>query len=166
MFGFKKNEGVFLTVACFALMNVIVIACHKAPPSFDPNVLSPFGSKKLADTVATGLLQDQKSVVYGNLEKSFRDSMTESDLDSVMKQMVQAYGRPIEFQFKKEEVGSKTYDDGTQKPMRTFWYAARTTKHEIGSHFLIVEVVPDDKRLAVSSFAIVNFPLGIPETLK
>jgi hypothetical protein len=50
--------------------------------------------------------------------------------------------------------------------MRKFWYAAKTTKYEKGSHFLIVEVVPDGGELAVSSFAIVNFPLGIPETLK
>jgi hypothetical protein len=163
---FNKHEGFFLTVACFALMNIIVMACHKAPPSFDPTAVNSIGSKELADTLATSLMQDQKSEVYRNLEKSFRDSMTESDLDSVMKQMVQAYGRPIEFQFRQEEVGLKTYDDGTQKPLRTFSYAARTTKHEIGSHFLIVEVVPDDRRLAVSSFAIVNFPFGIPDSLR
>jgi len=92
--------------------------------------------------------------------------LKEEELNSTLEQMMQVYGKPIDFELKQEESGSKVYADGTTKAMRKLWYAAKTTKYEKGSHFLIVEIVPDGDKLAVSSFAIVNFPVGIRDTLK
>ncbi len=122
-------------------------------------------ARNLSDRVANELIQDPRDN-RDSMESAFRDTVTANDFNSILDQMVQVYGKPIEFEFKREELGSKVYADGTTKAMRKFWYAANTTKYEKGSHFLIVEVVPDGGNVAVSSFAIVDFPLGIPETLQ
>jgi hypothetical protein len=104
--------------------------------------------------------------LHPKLEKTFQNGVNSEALNSIVQQMIEVYGKPMEFEFKQDESGSKDYADGSTRPLRKFWYAAKTTKFEKGSHFLIVEVVPDGDRLAVTSFAIVNFPVGIPETLK
>ncbi len=50
--------------------------------------------------------------------------------------------------------------------MRKLWYAAITTKYEVGNYFLIGEVVRDDARTAVASFSIVSFSDGLPSFLQ
>lgn len=154
-------SAILSRIVLAALALGFLSACVRVPPD---NAIDPDKAREIADSLANILIKER--VNSDKLEKAFRESLSERDLDLVVEQMVQAYGRPMEFQFKHEDFGSKVYDDGTQKPMRKFWYAAKTTKHEKGTHFLIVEVVPDGDQLAVSSFAIVNFPLGIPEALK
>lgn len=84
----------------------------------------------------------------------------------MLSQMFESYGRPLEFSFKQDELGSKTFSDGKRRAMRKFWSAARTTKYAQGSHFLIVEVVTENGTLAISSFCILNFPFGVPDALK
>jgi hypothetical protein len=98
-------------------------------------------------------------------EVEFQTSITDEQFDSMVLQVLESYGRPLGLEFKQEESGSKMYSDGGTKPVEKFWYAAKTTKYENG-YFLIVEVVPDGSTLAVSSFSMVNFPLGVPENLR
>lgn len=123
-------------------------------------------ARNLSDHVANDLIQDHRNILRNRMDNAFRETVAANDFDSIVDQMLQVYGKPIEFKFKQEESGSKLYANGTTKAVRKFWYAAKTTKYEQGSHFLIVEVVTDGAELTVSSFSIVNFPLGIPETLK
>ena len=80
--------------------------------------------------------------------------------------MYQAYGTPLEFEFKNVERGNKAYPNGENKEMFKFWYAARTSKAEKGLYFLFVEVVQDDQNVAFSSFAIVQFQGEVPENLR
>jgi hypothetical protein len=122
-------------------------------------------ARKLSDLLTTDLIHDRRSEIRATTEKAFRDVVDENQLGSMLDQMNESYGKPLEFKFKQAELGARAYDWGT-KPMRKFWYAAKTTRYEQGSHFLVVEVVPDGDRLAVSSFAIVSFPLGVPPNLK
>ena len=123
-------------------------------------------AQKLSSSLADDLINDRRSAIRASLEKRFRDAIDEEHFNAMLDQMIEVYGKPLDFELKQHELGSKEYDNDQTKPMRKFWYAAQTTKYEKGSHFLIVEVVPDDRRLAVSSFAIVNFPIGIPPGLK
>jgi len=81
-------------------------------------------------------------------------------------QINETYGRTLAFEFKQEESGQEIYDNGKTKQLCKFWYAIRTTKFQQGSHFSIVEVVPEDNGLAVSSFSTVSFPSGLPQNLK
>jgi len=123
-------------------------------------------ARTLSDSVANDLLQDDKDAIQSRFEKVLRTSTTDKEFNSMLSQVFELYGKPLEFEFKQDELGSKTYSDGETRPMRKFWYAAKTTRYEKGSYFLIVEVIPDDGRLAVSSFSMVNFPSGAPPTLK
>ena len=123
-------------------------------------------ARTLSDSVANDLLQDDRDAIQSKFEKVLRASTTDKEFNSMLSQVFELYGKPLEFEFKQDESGSKKYSDGETRPMRKFWYAAKTTRYEKGSYFLIVEVVPDDGTLAVSSFSMVNFPLGVPETLK
>jgi hypothetical protein len=132
-----------------------------APPNIDISE-----ARKLGDSVTSDVLRHDLKDLHKKLEKPFRDLANEENLNSMLMQMIQVYGRPVDFEFKKQELSSKVYPDGTSKVMRELWYSTQTTKYEKGSHFLLIEVVPDEGTLAVSSFAIVNFPLGIPETLQ
>ena len=123
-------------------------------------------ARYLGDSIAKDLLTGDINNLHQKLESAFRDSVSDQQLKSILQQMTEVYGKPINFEFKQEEVGSKVYADGTTKAMRKLWYAAKTTKYETGSHFLIVEIVLDGDELFVASFAIVDFPLGVPDSLK
>jgi hypothetical protein len=50
--------------------------------------------------------------------------------------------------------------------MLKHWYAVRTSKYDYGSHFISVEIVPDDGGYASSGVSIVNFPMGVPEDMQ
>ena len=154
--------------AALLVFAILLSACGRRASSSETErfPIESTTARNLSDRVASDLIHDRRSILRDTMENAFRETVEANDFDSIIDQMLQVYGRPIEFEFKQEELGSKLYADGTTKAMRKFWYAAETTKYEKGSHFLIVEVVPDGGELAVSSFAIVNFPLGIPETLK
>lgn len=161
----RRRCGCF-KVAPLALAILLSACGRQATFETEPFAVDSTTARNLSNRVANDLIDDGRNILRDRMEIAFRDTVAANDFDSIIDQMVQVYGRPIEFEFKQEELGSKLYADGTTKAMRKFWYAAKTTKYEKGSHFLIVEVVSDGQELAVSSFAIVNFPLGIPETLK
>ena len=63
---------------------------------------------------------------------------------SQIDQLYATYGKPLDFEYKKDELGHKTGSGGYDKPMRKFWYVARTSKYEKGVVFLTVEGVPDE----------------------
>lgn len=155
-------------IAGILALAILVSACGRQGSTLEieRSSIDSTAARNLSDLLANDLIHDRRNTIRGRMENAFRDMVAANDFDSIIDQMVHFYGRPIEFEFKQEELGSKIYPDGTTKPMRKFWYAAKTTKYEKDSHFLIVEVVRDGKELAVSSFAIVSFPMGIPETLK
>ena len=73
---------------------------------------------------------------------------------------------PLEAKFKKVEQGRKWGTGGYDKPMLKHWYAVRTSKYDYGSHFISVEIVPDDGGYASSGVSIVNFPMGVPEDMQ
>lgn len=156
-----------LKIAALAFAIVFHTACGGPLTKPQPHsLIASSTARELADSTANDLLKDRLESLHPKLEKNFRNSVNNEALNSIVGQMIEAYGTPMEFEFKLDEPGSKDYADGTTKPMRKVWYAAKTTKFDKGSHFLIVEVVPDGDGLAVSSFAIVNFPIGIPENLR
>ena len=164
----RLSSGYSGLVAMLIAMAVSAFACARLKNTGRPeySLVDINKARLFSDATAADLKADRRRDLYKNLEKSFRQAFTVDDVDAMVEQMVQVYGKPIEFEFKQEELGQKSYPEGSTKPMGKFWYAATTTKFQKGSHFLVVEVVPDGDTLAVSSFAIVNFPLGIPENLR
>lgn len=150
----------------FGIVSFIACARNESRSRrLDNQAIDPESARKLSDGFATDLIQDRRRAIRIQTERVFQDLVDERHLDSILDQMNETYGKPLQFKFKQVEWGSKEYDSGT-KEMYKFWYSAQTTKYESGSHFLVVEVVQDGDRLAVSSFSIVNFPLGVPPNLK
>jgi hypothetical protein len=100
------------------------------------------------------------------MEQAFRNAVSEKDMKPMLEKIYSAYGKPLEVEYKKDDAGYRIYDTGERKPMRKFWYAVRTTKHEKGTHFLFTEIVPDGDSLACVTFSIVTFTHGIPPDLR
>ena len=100
------------------------------------------------------------------MEKAARDYYDQGAVDSILDKMIGLFGSPVEVKFKKVEQGRKWGTGGYDKPMLKHWYAVRTSKHDYGSHFIFVEIVPDEEEYASSGISIVNFPAGVPEDMR
>ncbi len=100
------------------------------------------------------------------MEQAFRDAVPEADLKPGLERMYQAYGKPVEAEYKMQEDGYRVYQDGKKKTMRKVWYAIRTAEQPKGKYFLFVEVVPDGKSLACAALMIVSFVGDPPSQLK
>lgn len=149
------------------VLPVLVCSMGKCPNQVPSETsIDPIAARKLSDALAEDLLKLEKRKIWEKGERPFRDAVDDQQFAAMLNQMFRTYGTPLEFDFKQGELGTKSYADGQIKPIWKFWYAARTTKHEKGSHFLIVEVVKDDPDLAFASFAIVSFDKEVPANLR
>lgn len=122
-------------------------------------------ARELSDSIAGNLVKDDRTYLRNAMERGFRDSYDDAAFSSFVDQIFSTYGKPLEVEYKMDEPGRKTAM-GYDKPLRKFWYGLRTTKFAKGSHFLIVEVVPDGESLAIASFSIVAFSGQPPAHLK
>ena len=150
----------FVTI-CFAIFVLAATGCAHDSASVDAR-----RAREVSDKVAEAILDDRTKDLYQLLEKAFRDAVSEHDFQPMLAQMYSAYGKPLEVEFKNEEVGFKVYANLARKPMRKFWYALRTSTQPKGTYFLITEIVPDGESLRCSTFSIVSFSDGIPDSLK
>ena len=123
-------------------------------------------ARTISDAIVDNVIKDRREDLRGRMEKGFRDYYDEKSMGSIIELMFDTYGKPLEAEYKIDEAGWKTGSGAYSKPVRKFWYAVRTTKYEKGTHFITVEIVPDEGGLACSSFAIVNFPVGVPDNLQ
>jgi hypothetical protein len=111
-------------------------------------------------------MHDRRKDIRSKLERAFQESFDDSQFNSMVDRISRTYGQVLEAELKEDGEGFKTYENAETKPSRKFCYAVRTARFEKGSRFLMVEIVPDGNRLAVSEFAIVAFPLGVPSDLQ
>lgn len=123
-------------------------------------------ARRLSDSIVDDLLRNNPKSLFTKMEKEVKASHDEESFNASLTHLFAAYGEPIEAEYKQDETGIKTYPDGQSKTMRKFWYSVRTTKHQMGSHFLFVEVVPDENSLAGATFAIVTFSDNVPPSLR
>jgi len=151
---------------------IVFVGCIK-PPIITPSsqaeaekAIDHEQARKLSDSVADNLVKDDRSNIRKSMEKGFRDYYDDASFASLIDQMFTAYGKPLDLEYKMDELGRKTGAGGYDKPMRKFWYASRTSKYEKGTVYLIVEIVPDQGALAASSVSLVTFPMGVPPSLK
>ncbi|MFT3882875.1 MAG: hypothetical protein QM703_24875 [Gemmatales bacterium] len=123
-------------------------------------------ARTMADQVAKYLCGENQELLYEMMEKAFRDSIPNEQFSKTMQGLFSVYGKPITADYKQVEYGKK-FTSGSWKPLHTYWYAVQTSKHPKGTHFLIVQIILEEKELAVSSMQIVTFPLGkIPPMLQ
>lgn len=158
------NSVKLMIMVCIGSL-LFLPSCRRRVASLDPGI-DRNAARSVSDALADDLISDRRDSLRRKLETSFRESVSEQELDSMLSGIVKTYGKPSELEFKRDELGLRTYANAAPKSMRKFWYAAKTTKYDKGYCFLVVEVVPDDDGLGVSSFSIVSFSQGVPDSLR
>jgi hypothetical protein len=138
-----------------------------AGPFADTAVVDPAKARTFSDDLVKAIVAEDLQSIRGRMEPAFRKAYDLSHVRELLDQMFAAYGKPLEAEFKSDEVGKQVYEDGTVKPLRKFWYALRTTTHDKGSYFMIIAVVRGQgESLACVTFSIVSFFNGRPEHLR
>jgi hypothetical protein len=122
-------------------------------------------AKKVSDSFMTDLASDRVSDALGEmegLETAHRDQV-----EAQVRKLFDYCGRPLDTEFKHDEIGFRVYATGHQKPMRKFYYAANTTRYRKGVCFFAVEIVPDQNQMRVASFGPLMLQSGqLPEYLR
>ncbi len=146
----------------------VIQADDNEPPALPRaiQVVDESKAKTFSDSVVDDLLNDDRDGLFSKVESSVREYYKTKGFDTLIENLFDTFGEPVRVEYKKNMVGQKTNVRGTLRPMRKFWYAVETTKFKIGTHFIFVEVVEEEQQLASSGFAIVNFPLGVPDDMK
>lgn len=138
-----------------------------AEPCADTGVIDLRRARTFSDDVVKAILAEDLQAIRNRMEPAFRDAYDVGYVRDLLGQMFAAYGKPLEAEFKSDEVGKQVYQDGSVKPLRKFWYALKTATHEKGTYFMIIAVVRGEgDSLACVTFSIVSFFNGVPEHLK
>ncbi len=149
------------------LVTLFLSACEeKAPPKMKP--LEYIQSKSISDLIANDLIQNDVKDLYKHLDVGFQMVVKdEKDVAMVLDKMYAESGRPLEFDFKISQTGVRK-DGSWERPSRTFWYTAKTTKFDKGKYFLKVEIVPayGGSPLDTSGFGLLSFKDKVPSYLQ
>jgi hypothetical protein len=98
------------------------------------------------------------------MELGIRQGVGSEHLETQVRKLFDYCGRPLDSEFKHDEIGFRVYPGGRQKPMRKFYYGANTTQHKKSFCFFAVEVVPDGSDLRVANFGQLELLSGqLPE---
>ena len=153
----------------FTIAAVFLIACAKSPTDAnkpDESTVDKLKARQLSDKIVDDMVNGRGADIWLLSEESFRESSSEQQFNQTLSKMTAAYGKPLETEFKMDEYFYEPRSVGGGKATRKFWYAVKTDRHEKGTHFIFVQIVPAGERLACSAFSIVTFPKGVPEQLK
>lgn len=147
---------------------VLAIGCAKTPTGdkTGESVVDREAARQLSDKTVDDMINGRGAAIRANSETTFRATMSDEQFNQTLARMSLTYGQPLEAEFKFDESGYEPRTVGGRKPMRKFWYAVKTAKHEKGTHFIFVQVVPDGERLACSAYSMVTFPNGVPTQLQ
>ncbi len=154
-----------LHLIAIALFSVGLLACAK--PTESPVVsqsVDPEKARAFSDALVDDIIHDRRQDIYAKTDKDFQKTFTPYQFNATIQSMFDNYGRPLESVYKMNALGTKV-DSGGKKPMRKFWYAAKTSKFPTG-YYLFVEVVPNGDSLGTTGFALVTFPGGPPADLQ
>lgn len=152
------------------LLTVIVtvglglLACASPKESPGGSTVDAEKAKVFSDALVDDLIHDRRQDVFAKMDSDFQKIQSRKSMDSAIQAIFDNYGQPLECTYKKNDVGIKV-DSGGQKPMRKFWYAAKTSKYPSG-YYLFVEVVANGEALGTTGFGLVTFPNGAPPDLQ
>ena len=152
------NKYGLLAVIVFALAST---GC-KSGASIDRTA-----AMKVSDSFMAYLVADRVNDAVGEMEPEMFQSATREQVETQIRKLFDYCGRPLDSEFKHDEIGMKVYVSGHEKPMRKFYYAAKTTQYPKGVCFFSVEVVPVDSGFGVTTFGPLRLQSGqLPEWLR
>jgi hypothetical protein len=126
------------------LSGVLALTACKSGRSIDRTA-----AKQVSDSFMAYLASDRVVDALGEMEGL--DTAHRSQVEAQVRKLFDYCGRPLDVDFKHDEIGFRVYATG-QKPMRKFYYAANTTQYRKGVCFFAVEVVPDGREMRVANF--------------
>lgn len=146
-----------------ALCAALLTGCAAAPTASTVDLAK---ARELSDQVVNDMLNGRGAAIRAKTEDAARAKSTDEQFDQALVRIGLTYGKLSLVEFKTAESGFEPREIGGRKPMLKFWYAAATDQHEMGTHFVFVQIVPDGARLACSAYSMVTFPNGVPKQLK
>ena len=125
-------------------------------------------AQRISDSFMSDLVANRVNDAVRKMEPEVVQSLGQDQADAAIRKLFDYCGRPLDSEFKHDEIGFKVYADGREKPMRKFYYAASTTQYpNKGECFFAVEVVPADAGLKVTTFGPLRLQSGqLPEWLR
>src|SRR5215469_6799276 len=143
-----------------ALSCLLALTACKSGRSIDRTA-----AKQVSDAFMNYLASDRVSEAVGEMEGVQASDRAQFEVE--VRKLFDYCGRPLDSEFKHDEIGFKLYASGQQKPMRKFYYAADTTRYRKGVCFFGVEVVPDQNELKVTTFGPLMLQSGqLPDYLR
>jgi len=141
----------------------LAAACWVGPLQ-DGRVISREKAKEVSDAFMQDLVNDPVDLALEKMEPEFVNEVGRIEAEAGIRKLFDYCGRPLDSEFRHDEIGFKLYMSGRQKPMRKFFYAGSTTVHPGGHCFFTVEVVPEGQRMMVTLFGPLKLLTGqLPE---
>ena len=163
MTNFRLNSSLWIQRSLLAVfVSLLVLAACKSGSAIDRAA-----AQKVSDSFIAHLVANRVSDAVGQMEPEIFQSATREQVEAQIRKLFDYCGRPLDSEFKHDEIGFKIYASGQKKPMRKFYYAAKTTQYPKGVCFFSVEVVPIQNGLGVTTFGPLKLQSGeLPEWLR
>jgi hypothetical protein len=115
----------------------------------------------------SNLVQNRVNDAVNLMEPEFIQMLGPTEAEAQVRKLFEYRGRPLDSEFKHDEPGFKIYPDGHKKPMRKFYYAARTDQFAKGLCFFSISVVPSTSGPKVTEYGPLKLLTGqLPPWLK
>jgi hypothetical protein len=151
-----------ITVPVWLLVPLLVLVGCKSGSSIDRAA-----AQRVSDSFMTYLASDRVKDAVSEMEPEIFQIAGREQAEIQVRKLFDYCGRPLDSEFKHDEIGFKVYPDGRQKPMRKFYYASNTTKYRKGVCFFAIEVVPSESDLRVTTFGPLMLQSGqLPDWLR
>jgi hypothetical protein len=154
-----------ITVCSISTLTVITFAACAAAPN--GSVIDREAARKLSDSFMSDLVLNRVSDAVGLMEPELAQKLGPAEAEAQIRKLFEYCGGPLDREFKREESGFKIYPNGHKKPVRKFYYAARTDQFAKGVCFFSISVVPSPSGLKVTEYGPLKLLTGqLPDWLK
>lgn len=123
-------------------------------------------ARKFSDDLVKDILAEDSQKVLDKMDGSFRKEFSAEEIKQIFDKLNSLYGKPLDIKYKAEEMSQWLYPNGIKKMARIIWYDVRTSKTEMGTCFLYIAVVANDRKTEYAKFNFMDFPNGVPDKLK
>lgn len=152
--------GAALTAGCSPAVSVSKTSSDNAAVG----AVTESDGQVLSDQIAERLIAGDVDSLHEVMNSPFKQTTSVEAFDISL--LFTLSGKPTEADYKWTQASTVMQQDGSQHPLRKYWYALKTERHEYGKYFLFVEVVTEDGNPVCNQFSIVSFADGVPDQLK
>jgi len=121
-------------------------------------------AKEVSDSFMADLVANQVYQAVGRMEDGEIDKR---QAEAGIRGLFEYCGKPLEYEYKHFETGTRLYSSGRTKSVLKFYYSGKTTQHPKGICFFSVEVVANNSEYEVAVFGPLKLQSGeLPEWLR